>query len=71
MFYACRQAPEPCCRAFLALLLTRLTDAHQPPITRSACAAYVASFLARYGLGISQVSCVELVTVCGQGRPRQ
>lgn len=47
LFQACRQSPEHCCRAFLHLLISRLTDRQQPPITRSACAAYAASFLAR------------------------
>ncbi|KAL4436668.1 hypothetical protein ABPG75_003807 [Micractinium tetrahymenae] len=47
LFHACRQSPEHCCRAFLHLLISRLTDRQQPPITRSACAAYAASFLAR------------------------
>lgn len=47
LFYACRQQPEQRCRAFLHLLLARLTDRQQPPIARAACAAYAASFLAR------------------------
>jgi len=47
IFYLARHAPAPCCRSLLHLLLSRLTDRMQPPITRSACAAYTASFLAR------------------------
>ncbi|KAI3426053.1 hypothetical protein D9Q98_008021 [Chlorella vulgaris] len=47
LFYSCRQAPEPRCRAFLRLLINRMVDRQQPPIARSACAAYAASFLAR------------------------
>lgn len=47
LFHACRQSPEHCCRALLHLLLSRLTDKRQPPVARSACAAYAASFLAR------------------------
>ena len=47
LFYVCRQSPDHCCRAFLHLLISRLTDKQQPPIARAACAAYAASFLAR------------------------
>ena len=63
VFFACRQSPEPCCRAFLHLLISRLTDKQQPPIARSACAAYAASFLAR---------CVPLLLLQhGQSRGRR
>lgn len=47
LFYLARTSPDNCPRAFLDLLLSRLADRHQPAITRSACAAYAASFLAR------------------------
>lgn len=47
LFHACQRSPDHCCRAFLHLLIARLTDKQQPPIARSACAAYAASFLAR------------------------
>jgi hypothetical protein len=47
IFYAAKQAPEPCCRSFLSMLLSKLTDKSQPSVTRCACAAYLASFLAR------------------------
>lgn len=47
LFHMARHAPGPCCRTLLHLLLSRLTDRMQPPITRSACASYAASFLAR------------------------
>lgn len=36
-----------CAESLVQLLLARLRDGRQPPITRSACAAYLASFLAR------------------------
>ena len=41
------QDPAHCCRVFVDLLLSRLADERLPPIVRSACAAYLASFLAR------------------------
>lgn len=47
VFFAAQKAPESCCKSFISLLLTKLTDKGQPSVTRSACAAYVASFLAR------------------------
>ncbi|KAK9817200.1 hypothetical protein WJX72_010975 [[Myrmecia] bisecta] len=47
IFYLCQQAPEHCSQTFAQLLLERLSDVRQAPITRSACAAYLASFLAR------------------------
>jgi len=49
VFYVARYAPEHCCSSFVGLLLTRITDRLQPPITRSAAAAYAGSFLARAG----------------------
>lgn len=47
VFHILSLSPESCCREFLNLLLSRLMDKMQPSITRSACAAYIASFLAR------------------------
>ena len=48
VFYVCSQhAPSDCAASFVELLLGRLLDARQPAITRSACSAYLASFLAR------------------------
>ena len=48
VFFVCSQhAPGDCAASFVELLLGRLLDARQPAITRSACAAYLASFLAR------------------------
>lgn len=41
------QEPEACSRSLLALLLARVTNPAAAPITRSAAAAYLASFLAR------------------------
>lgn len=48
LFYGAKAAPETAPAALLDLLISRLTDRHQPPITRAACAAYAASFLARW-----------------------
>ena len=41
------QGPQECSASFLQLLLQRLTNPNVAPITRSAAAAYLASFLAR------------------------
>lgn len=41
------QGPQQCSASFLQLLLQRLTSPNVAPITRSAAAAYLASFLAR------------------------
>lgn len=49
VFYLARYAPEQCCASLVGLLLARITDRLQPPITRSAAAAYAGSFLARAG----------------------
>ena len=47
MFYLLRHAPDSCLQSFLHFLLSKLMDKMQPSVTRSACAAYIASFLAR------------------------
>ncbi|KAG2436969.1 hypothetical protein HXX76_006484 [Chlamydomonas incerta] len=47
VFYACLSNPSHCSPSFLRLLVSRLRDTRQPPITRAACSAYLASFLAR------------------------
>ena len=47
LFFLARHAPEQCCGSFVGFLLSRITDRLQPPITRSAAAAYAGSFLAR------------------------
>eukprot|EP00798_Chlamydomonas_sp_ICE-L_P000589 gene589-2011_t len=47
IFFVCMQHPKSYSRAFIDFLITRLQDARHPMITRSACAAYLASFLAR------------------------
>jgi RNA polymerase I-specific transcription initiation factor RRN3 len=47
LFRACTEDPRRCCAGFVRALLSRLRDARQPPITRVAAAAYLASFLAR------------------------
>ncbi len=49
LFYACLADARHCAASLVALLLARLRDPRQPPVTRSACAAYLASFLARAG----------------------
>ena len=41
------QGPQQCSASLLQLLLQRLTNPNVAPITRSAAAAYLASFLAR------------------------
>ena len=41
------QGPQQCSASFLELLLQRLANPNVAPITRSAAAAYLASFLAR------------------------
>lgn len=50
VFYLCLKDPAGCSHSFITLLLGLMRDARQAPITRSACAAYLASFLARYAL---------------------
>eukprot|EP00775_Hariotina_reticulata_P003857 gene3857-4114_t len=47
LFFLALKDPQRCCSSFSACLLSLLRDVRQPPITRSACAAYLASFLAR------------------------
>ncbi|GIL51718.1 hypothetical protein Vafri_7665 [Volvox africanus] len=47
LFYVCFQSPIYCSQSLVRLLLSRLRDARHAPITRTACAAYLASFLAR------------------------
>ena len=64
LFFACRQSPDHCCRAFLQLLLARLTDRQQPPIARAAAAAYAASFLARWGWRLQAASVLPLLLYC-------
>jgi RNA polymerase I-specific transcription initiation factor RRN3 len=50
LFFLALKDPARCCSSFSACLMSLLRDARQPPITRSACAAYLASFLARCAL---------------------
>lgn len=67
VFFVCSKQPQPCAAAFVDLLLSRLQDARQPAITRSACAAYVASFLARAAFATPSLvlaSLQRLVAVC-------
>ncbi|GLC47104.1 hypothetical protein PLESTF_001444200 [Pleodorina starrii] len=47
LFYTCIHNPNQCSQSLIRLLQTRLRDSRQAPITRTACAAYLASFLAR------------------------
>ncbi|PNH03401.1 RNA polymerase I-specific transcription initiation factor RRN3 [Tetrabaena socialis] len=47
LFYSCLSSPGHSPHGLLRLLFTRLRDTRQPAITRAACAAYLASFLAR------------------------
>ncbi len=41
------QSLSGCASAFVSFLLKRIHDPNRPAITRTACAAYLASFLAR------------------------
>jgi RNA polymerase I-specific transcription initiation factor RRN3 len=41
------QSLSNCASAFVSFLLKRIHDPNRPAITRTACAAYLASFLAR------------------------
>jgi len=50
VFFLTVQDPPRCCSSFTACLMSMLRDNAQPPITRCACAAYMASFLARCAL---------------------
>jgi RNA polymerase I-specific transcription initiation factor RRN3 len=59
LFHACRQEPQRS-TALARLLLSRLQDARQPPVTRAACAAYLASFLARSAF-VSEALVVEVL----------
>lgn len=47
IFYLARHAPEPCCRSLLESLMRHVDNTMVPPLTRSAAAAYIGSFLAR------------------------
>lgn len=47
LFFLAVQDPGRCCSSFSACLMSMLRDASQPAITRCACSAYLASFLAR------------------------
>lgn len=58
------QDPEACSRSLLALLLARVTSPTVAPITRSAAAAYLASFLARASF-VPDAVLVDALQVCG------
>jgi len=58
VFYVASASPVHCCRSLLALLLNKLADRNQAPMVRSACAAYVGSFLARAAF-IPEVTVIE------------
>lgn len=47
IFYVASHSPVHCSKSLLHMLLSKLGDKNQAPITRSACAAYIGSFLAR------------------------
>ncbi|KAA6429038.1 MAG: hypothetical protein FRX49_01148 [Trebouxia sp. A1-2] len=47
VYYLCQQSLSGCASAFVSFLLKRIHDPNRPAITRTACAAYLASFLAR------------------------
>lgn len=66
LFYVCRREPQRCCISLVRLLLARLSDARQPPITRSACAAYLASFLARSAF-VPEALVVEVLQRLAEG----
>jgi RNA polymerase I-specific transcription initiation factor RRN3 len=69
LFRACAEDPRRCCAGFVKVLLARLRDARQAPITRAAAAAYLASFLARCALA-PEALVVEvlqqLAAACGE-----
>lgn len=46
-FTVAMQNLASCASAFVSFLLKRIHDPNRPAITRTACAAYLASFLAR------------------------
>jgi RNA polymerase I-specific transcription initiation factor RRN3 len=50
IFFLALKDPYRCCSSFSACLMSLVRDSRQPAITRSACAAYLASFLARCAL---------------------
>ena len=58
VFYVASASPVYCCRSLLALLLNKLADRNQAPIVRSACAAYIGSFLARAAF-VPEVTVIE------------
>ncbi|KAG2498036.1 hypothetical protein HYH03_003797 [Edaphochlamys debaryana] len=67
VFYTCMTNPATCSPSLVRLLLSRLRDTRQPPITRVACAAYLASFLARaafLGEGLVVKTLQELAAFC-------
>ncbi len=49
LFYLTSKDPAGCGQSLVQLLLAKLRDGRQPPITRCAAAAYLASYLARCG----------------------
>ena len=57
------QGPQQCSASFLQLLLQRLTNPNVAPITRSAAAAYLASFLARASF-IPEPLLLQTLQVC-------
>lgn len=59
----CAQGPQQCSASLLALLLRRLTDPNVAPITRSAAAAYLASFLARAAF-VPEALLLQTLQVC-------
>ena len=61
------QGPQQCSASFLELLLQRLTNPNVAPITRSAAAAYLASFLARANF-IPEPLLLDSLQVCASWR---
>ena len=58
VFYVSSMSPVYCAKSLLHLLLQKLSDKNQAPIVRSACAAYIGSFLARAAF-IPEVTVIE------------
>lgn len=58
VFYVASTSPVYCSKSLLHLLLSKLSDKNQAQIVRSACAAYIGSFLARAAY-VPEVAVIE------------
>lgn len=55
LFFLALKDPQRCCNSFVTCLMSHLRDSRHPAITRSASAAYLASFLARCALAPTEI----------------